>query len=205
MRLKYRVLMRLTDIGLFIVSVIGIIIMIAVSICVGIFVFFPSVIYGIAPLVTQPVGTVAGLLMRRPSWGKKQIVTLKFTTPFVLIIMPVILFLCVSEVIGVIWFSWMLAYLITRFFNEAHKRELMLRHGIMGLDALEQKFAPYHIESNPLVGLATIILSAVSLVVSYLIGEEVGLVVGAVIAVVLLEIGQRQYKVKSKEEEGADK
>lgn len=190
--------MELVSIVLFVVLVIAIIIIIPVSIGVGIFVFVPSVVYGIAPLVTQPVGIMAGILMRRPSWGKKQIVTLKFTTPFVLVIMPVVLFLCVSEVIGAVWFFWMLAYLITRFFNEAHKRELMLRQGIMGLDALEQKIKPYYIETNPILGLVTIILSAVALVVSYLIREEAGLVVGALIAVILLEIGQRQNKVKSK-------
>jgi hypothetical protein len=106
------------------------------------------------------------------------------------------LFLYVCELIGGIYFIWMLAYLVIRFYNGAHEKEVILRYGFKRLEALNEQFQTYYMENNPLIGIVIIALTIASLVAGYLVGGEGGLWCGAVIAIIIVALGQHQYKLR---------
>lgn len=146
----------------------------------------PSILYGLSAWILIPVGILARHFMPRPTRTKAMLITLKFTTIFLLFIMPVILYLYVWSPLGWIFFSWMALYFLSRFYSGAHKKELMIREGARDLEAFEERYKRTYVKNNLIVTLIIILLSATSLVVGYQLGGIRGLWIGVGISTVLL-------------------
>lgn len=148
----------------------------------------PSILYGLSAWILIPVGLLSRHFMPRPTRTKEALITLKFTTIFLLFIVPVILYLYVWSPLGWIFFSWMALYFLSRFYSGAHKKELMIRESAKGLEALEERYKRTYVKSNMIVTLIIIILSATSLVLGYQLGGIRGLWIGVGISIVMLLI-----------------
>ena len=171
-----------------IVKVFASIIIIVYALGVFIFVTVPSVIYGLSAWVLIPIGLLSRQFMVRPTRTKMGLVILKFPTVFLLIILPVILYLYVWEPLGWIFFGWMALYFLSRFYSGAHKRELLVRAGAKGLEDLEERYKRTYVKNNIIVSVIIIVLSAISLVVGYKIGGSVGLWIGVGFCILVLLI-----------------
>lgn len=161
-----------------------------------IFELLPSILYGITPYFFMPIGYMSGYFMKRPSPSKRLIITLKFTTAFLIVIMPVILYLYVWKPLGFIFFAWIVIYFIIRFYSGAHEKERSIRHGAMGLNMLIEKHQLYYVENKPIIAVIVIVLTITSLLIGYLISGVNGLWVGSIIAFIIVILGQHQYKAK---------
>ena len=159
------------------------------SFLVGLIVImFPSMLYGLSAWILMPVGLLSRHLMPRPTRTKEILFTLKFTTIFLLIIVPVILYIYVWPPLGWIFFGWMALYFLSRFYTGAHEKELMIREGAKGLEALEAEYKRTYVKNNLIVSVLIVVLSAISLVVGYQIGDIRGLWIGAGISTLVLLI-----------------
>ena len=148
----------------------------------------PSILYGLSAWVLIPIGLLSRHFMPRPTRTKETLITLKFTKIFLLFIVPVILYLYVWSPLGWIFFSWMALYLLGRFYSGAHKKELMIREGAKGLEAIEERYKRTYVKNNLIVTLIIIILSAISLVLGYQLGGIKGLWIGVGLSIVILLI-----------------
>ncbi len=146
----------------------------------------PSILYGLSAWILIPVGLLSRQFMPRPTRTKVALITLKFTTIFLLFIVPVILYLYVWAPLGWMFFGWMALYFLSRFYSGAHKKELMIREGAKGLEALEEKYKRTYVKNNLFVTLIIIILSAISLVVGYQLGGTKGLWIAVGISILIM-------------------
>jgi len=148
----------------------------------------PSLLYGLSAWILIPIGLISRHFMPRPTRTKEILITLKFTTIFLLLIVPIILYLYVWPPLGWIFFSWMALYFLSRFYSGAHTKELLIREGAKKLESLEERGKRTYVKNNLLVSLVIVILSAISLVVGYQLGGTRGLWIGAGISIVVLLI-----------------
>ena len=176
-------------------------ILIVIIILKFIFELIPSLIYGISAWVLTPVGLLSGLFMRRPNPYKKALFTFKFSTAFLIIILPVILYLFIWKPLGLIFMFWMVVYFVIRLFSGAHEKEQMIREGIKGMSAITEKYKPFYIKNNLTISVIIILLSIIPLIIGYFVGAENGLLIGGIIAVCILVIGQYQYEVRLKDKD----
>jgi hypothetical protein len=99
----------------------------------------------------------------------------------------------------------MAIYFISRFYTGAHEKELFIRKGTKGLEELEEKHKRTYEKNNIFVSLTIIILSAISLVIGYKIGDIKGLWIGVGISILILLISPLKESTieKSQNEDGA--
>jgi len=143
-----------------------------------VFELIPSIIYGVSAWILMPIGLLSRFFMKRPNTSKQTLVTLKFSTAFLIVIMPIILYLYAWEPLGLLFMVWMIVYFIIRLYSGAHEKEQMIRAGMKGLDAITEKYQPFYVENNLFISITTLILSIISVVAGYLIGGEKGVLIG---------------------------
>lgn len=82
----------------------------------------PSIIYGITPYFLFPIGFILSLFTKQPSIIKALIIATRITLPFLLFVVPLILYFLTWEPLGWIFFGWIALYLIIQIYSGASKK-----------------------------------------------------------------------------------
>jgi hypothetical protein len=143
----------------------------------------PGIAYGVLPYFIIPLGWLIRLFVGRPILSYKAgIITLKLSTIILLIIIPSVLYLYVSKLLGVLFFAWIGLYLLIRIYSGVHKHEREVLEASKRLEDLTQTtYTKYYVFLTTI----TIILSIVALAGGYLLGREIGLWVGVAISILI--------------------
>jgi hypothetical protein len=143
----------------------------------------PSLVYGIVPYFLAPVAWLIRLLLHRTVFSYKTgVLSLRLSTIVLLVIVPSILYLYVSQPLGWAFFAWMGLYLLIRIYSGVHGKEREAIHAWKHLDALTQNT---YTRDNLVITFITIILNAAALASGYYFGKAQGLWIGVTISVVI--------------------
>jgi len=161
------------------------IIIILMSLGATILVSIPSHIYGISGWLSVPVAYLFRLFIDKPNITRVGIIAFKIRTIFVLLIIPLILYLYVWEPAGWIFFVWMTSYLLLRIYSGAHQQGLAWTQKWERMDAFLEQKKGYHIKYNPFITLVTIILNVATLLLGYQFGGIKGLYIGLAFCILI--------------------
>jgi hypothetical protein len=146
----------------------------------------PSIIYSISSWFLIPLGWLSQLIIGKPIFNYKAgIVALKSSTVILLSVIPIVIYIYINEIAGLLFFIWMALYLLIRVYSGVHEKEKNVIDAWRQLDILVGKYSQTFIKYNPIATIATILLNLISLMIGYYIGGNVGLVIGSLIAIIL--------------------
>jgi len=100
------------------------------------------------------------LFIGRPVFSyKARVIILKLSTIFLLLLVPVILYLYVWELLGWIFFVWVAIYFLIRIYSGVHKKEKVVIEAWKQLEVLEEKYKRTYTKYNVSITFITIVLS----------------------------------------------
>ncbi len=106
------------------------------TILMVIFITIPSIILSISHFVLLPIGWFLSIFTGRPSGIRANLITLKLSPIFLILVIPAIFYFYVWAPLCWIFFAWMVIYYISRRWSGVSQQEKQMAGGWKQADAI---------------------------------------------------------------------
>ena len=118
------------------------------------------------------------LFTGKPSGIQVSLLALKLTPIFLIVALPVIFYFYVWELLGWIFFAWMLIYFLSRLYSGVHKKEKAMTEAWKEFASFTKQNVNTYVKNNPIIIAIITTLTIISILGGSLIGGLTGLRIG---------------------------